>query len=171
MRAVLAHVRGHQPAEVGATAGADRLTRQVERRHAEVDLRGVAAERVAVTRQSAVGGAVENVGRRGLLDEGDVPPRARTECAGVVVGRAEQREAVVGDGVPLLARHLARLAADADGGVGEEPLARRRVGPAGVRSRVERAVEGVAHCWPSVVVSRELPVSVVMPARRRYSST
>ena len=85
VRAVLAHVRGHQPAEV------------------------------------AVG--------RGLLDERDVPPGRGAERAGVVVGRAEQVEPVVGDAVPFLARDLARLAADADRRVGEEPLARSGVAP------------------------------------------
>ena len=63
--------------------------------------------------------------------------------AGVVVGRAEHVEAVRGDVVPLLAGHLAGLAADADAGVGEEPLARRRVVVAGVGRRVQRAEEAV----------------------------
>ena len=51
---------------------------------------------------------------RPLLDERDVAPRVRAERAGVVVGVPEEAQAVVGDVVPLLARHLARLAADAD---------------------------------------------------------
>ena len=55
-----------------------------------------------------------------LLDEGHVTPRAGTECARVVVGQPEQVQAVLGDDVPLLARDLARLAADAERGVGEE---------------------------------------------------
>src|SRR3954447_21069965 len=60
-----------------------------------------------------------------LLDERHVPPGARAEAAGVVHRHAEQLEPVVGHQVPLLAGHLAGLAADADGGVGEEPHARR----------------------------------------------
>ena len=61
---------------------------------------------------------------RELLDELDVPPVDAVEPARVVVAVAAQRvDAAVGAGklVPLLARHLARLAADADGGVGVEP--------------------------------------------------
>src|SRR5205823_9987847 len=69
VRAVLAHVRAHQPPEV------------------LLDL---------------------------LLDEGDVPPGVRVELAGVVVRVAGPDEAVLREHVPLLARDLARLAADAD---------------------------------------------------------
>ena len=58
-----------------------------------------------------------------LLDELDVPPGARAQFPGVVVRRTKEREAVLGDRVPLLARDLTRLAADADRGVGEEALA------------------------------------------------
>src|SRR5699024_1486060 len=46
------------------------------------------------------------------------------------------------DEVPLLARHLAGLAADAHGGVGEEALARRRILVAAVLGRVDVAEEG-----------------------------
>src|SRR5262249_22466131 len=53
-------------------------------------------------------------------DERDMAPRRGAERSRVVVGRAEQVEPVVRNAVPLLARHLARLAPDADGGVGEE---------------------------------------------------
>src|SRR5215510_12840393 len=62
--------------------------------------------------------------RRELLDELHVPPVGAVEPAGVVVAVAGQRVlAAVGRGelVPLLARDLARLAPDADRGVGEEP--------------------------------------------------
>ena len=55
-----------------------------------------------------------------LLDERHVAPRVRAELARVVVGVPGEREAVLGHEVPLLARHLARLAADADRRVGEE---------------------------------------------------
>src|SRR5205085_2542459 len=58
--------------------------------------------------------------RLALLDERHVAPRVRAEIRGVVVALARPDEAVLGDQVPLLARHLAGLAADADRGVGEE---------------------------------------------------
>src|SRR5699024_99267 len=72
-----------------------------------------------------------------LLHEGHVPPGVRSEPAGVVVGGAEQlRVRIAGDVVPLRAGHLAGLAADADRGVGEEPLARVGVLPPGIGGRV-----------------------------------
>src|SRR5215211_5178371 len=50
-----------------------------------------------------------------------MPPGRRRQRPRVVVGPAlAEQVAVGGQVVPLLARHLARLAADADGGVGEE---------------------------------------------------
>src|SRR5207248_4964163 len=55
-----------------------------------------------------------------LLDKGDVTPRAPVQLARVVVRLARPDEAVLRQDVPFLARDLARLAADADGGVGEE---------------------------------------------------
>src|SRR5205814_353720 len=63
-----------------------------------------------------------------LLDERDVAPCLRTELLGVVVGVARPLHPMLRDDVPLLARDLARLAADADRGVGEEadPLLRLR---------------------------------------------
>src|SRR5438067_9670080 len=48
------------------------------------------------------------------LHEGDVPPRRRSEMPGVVVRTAGAAEAVVGELVPLLARHFAGLAPDAE---------------------------------------------------------
>src|SRR5512133_4391491 len=109
--------RGHR--------GSRRCGWEPDGRHTELDeaTTGLSGRRDAVAR---------------LLDEGDVAPRARAERPGVVVGRAEKAEAVLGDGIPLLARHLARLAPDADRGVGEEALARRRLLP----RRVERGVGG-----------------------------
>ena len=68
----------------------------------------------------------------GCSMNGDVPPGGGPEPDAVVVGGAGQRQAVLGHGVPLLARHLAGLAADAERGVGEETLARGRLDPAGV---------------------------------------
>src|SRR5699024_2226427 len=68
-----------------------------------------------------------------LLDEGDVPPGVRAQLPGVVIAGAEDLQVAVDRvAVPLLARHLAGLAADADRGVGEEALARMGVVPAGV---------------------------------------
>src|SRR5581483_7242261 len=87
VRAVLAHVRLHEPAKPDAA--------------------------VAVRAQRLL-----------LLDERDVPPRVRVQLAGVVVGVACPHLAVLRDEVPLLARDLARLAADAYGRVGEEADAR-----------------------------------------------
>src|SRR5699024_1052506 len=69
-----------------------------------------------------------------LLDEGDVAPRVGAQLTGVVVAGAEDLEVAVDRvAVPLLARHLAGLAADADRGVGEEALALVVMAPAGVR--------------------------------------
>src|SRR5438874_4199231 len=59
-----------------------------------------------------------------LLDEADVPPVDAVQLAGVVVAVAGELPdpAVLGrELVPFLARDLARLAADANRGVGEEP--------------------------------------------------
>src|SRR6266545_2917741 len=78
-----------------------------------------------------------------LLYEGDMAPGVRAQPTGVVVGHAEQVQPVVGYAVPLLARDLARLAADADAGVGEEPHPWRRVGVPGVGRRIERTLEAV----------------------------
>src|SRR5207245_4225979 len=58
-----------------------------------------------------------------LLDERDVPPRVRAERRRVVVRLAGKDEPVLRNEIPLLARDLARLAADADGRVGEEAAA------------------------------------------------
>ena len=103
----------------GAASGRGRVDglRGAHPRHAEVD-------------QGASGllGLLDAVAS--LLDEGDVPPGAGAERAGVVVGRPEQFQvAVARVVVPLLAGHLAGLAADADRGVGEEALARLDVRP------------------------------------------
>src|SRR5207245_11555342 len=62
-------------------------------------------------------------GRLELLDEADVPPVDAVQLAGVVVAVAAQLadSAVLGrELIPFLARNLARLAADANRGVGEE---------------------------------------------------
>src|SRR5436190_23949538 len=83
MGAVLAHVRGHEPADLAGTVALD------------LDLL--------------------------LLDEGHVPPAVGVELAGVVIGRGQEVQAVVGHLVPLLAGNLACLAPDAQRRVGEEP--------------------------------------------------
>src|SRR5690606_31232413 len=54
------------------------------------------------------------------LHELDVPPGRGAERAGVVVREAAEEEVVRRHLVPLLAGHLARLAADAEGRVGQE---------------------------------------------------
>src|SRR5205823_4898540 len=58
--------------------------------------------------------------RSALLDERDMAPRLRPQLARVVVRLAGPLHSVLRDHVPLLARHLAGLAADAEGCVGEE---------------------------------------------------
>ena len=100
----------------------------LQRRHAQRRTGGVAAGR--------------------LLDEGHVPPGVGAERAGVVVRHAQQVEVLARrHAVPLLAGHLAGLAADADRGVGEEPDPRRVVDVPGVaRHVVQRAEQAVAHC-------------------------
>src|SRR5205085_12003617 len=69
-------------------------------------------------------GPVVDPCREVLLDEGDVPPRIGAEIDRVVVGLAREALHRHRDLVPLLARHLAGLAADAHRGVGEQPHAR-----------------------------------------------
>src|SRR5262249_57954218 len=59
-------------------------------------------------------------GRADLLDELHVAPRSGRELAGVVVAVASPVQAICREQVPLLARDLTRLAADAHGRVGEE---------------------------------------------------
>ena len=56
-----------------------------------------------------------------VVDELHVPPVLRVQLPGVVVAVAERR-LVARQLVPLLAGHLAGLAADADARVGEEPV-------------------------------------------------
>src|SRR5262249_13155515 len=101
VRAALADVGGHQPAQPAVA---------VRRRPLGRDAHGLA-----------------------LLAEGDVAPAVRAERRGVIVGLAGPDQAVLGDHVPLLARHLAGLAADADRRVGKEP--HPRLGALAVRVR------------------------------------
>ena len=108
--AVLAHVRLHEPAEVGGLAGVGGVTGQGRRRHTQVDGR---------TRRRRDGRARHPRGHL-LLDKGDVPPRGRPQRPGVVVTHPRQLDAVLGDEVPLLARHLAGLTPDTHGSVGEK---------------------------------------------------
>src|SRR5262249_32910990 len=65
-------------------------------------------------------------------------PRVGAERRRVVVAFAGPHQSVLGDDVPLLAGDLARLAADAHGGVGEEADARLLVagGAHSLRSRM-----------------------------------
>ena len=64
-----------------------------------------------------------SIGGHPLLDEGHVPPAVGPEGQRVVIGLAAEAVGIGGNVVPLLAGHLAGLAADADRGVGEEALA------------------------------------------------
>src|SRR5205085_2054868 len=80
-----------------------------------------------------------------LLDEGHVAPGLGAQGERVVVGLARELAVARRHLVPLLARDLAGLAADAHRGVGEEPDARPGLGAVAHRSRT--------------------------PARSRYSAT
>ena len=62
-----------------------------------------------------------------LLDEFHMPPRCGGELGGVVVAVAGPVESVGGELVPLFAGDFARLAADADRGVGVETGGRMRL--------------------------------------------
>src|SRR3954452_12397827 len=99
VRAVLAHVRGHEPTHL-----AELLT--------ELATGGVLGERI--------GHRLGHVRCLALLDEGNVAPGVRPQALCVVHRPARVVEAVLGHLVPLLAGHLAGLAAYADARVGEE---------------------------------------------------
>jgi hypothetical protein len=76
-----------------------------------------------------------------LLDELHVPPGCMAEAARVVVARAEEIEVIGGEAVPLLARNLARLAADAERGVGEKAVLHRPPPPVRLIQTARRAVD------------------------------
>src|SRR5436309_3388281 len=122
--AAVAHIRlDYHGVELGADDRAGR---------AHLDTAGLDAmlAHVAHHEPAAVVRAVE------LLDELDVPPVRAVELARVVVAVARHlRDAAVRrrELVPVLARHLARLAADTDRRVGEEP--HRLVGNGGALAR------------------------------------
>jgi hypothetical protein len=63
-----------------------------------------------------------------LLDELHMPPGGVAERERVVVRETAPAQPVLGDVVPLLASHFARLAADAERGVSEEPRHGHREG-------------------------------------------
>src|SRR5207248_1379826 len=94
-------VLDHDGAELGAHDRAGR---------ADVEAAGMSAVLADVGAHQPAEVAV----LRALLYEGDMPPGIRVELAGVVVGLARPDEPVLRDEVPLLARDLAGLAADAD---------------------------------------------------------
>src|SRR6266545_5499297 len=122
--AAVAHIRlDHHGVELGADDRAGR---------AHLDTAGLDAvlAHVAHHEPAAIVRAVE------LLDELDVPPVRAVELARVVVAVARHfRHAAVRGRqlIPVFARHLARLAADTDGRVGEEP--HRLVGNGGALAR------------------------------------
>src|SRR6185437_5602314 len=102
--AVLAHVRGHQPAEaIGLLVGLD-----------------TAIHRTAPGRRLDQRRALGDVDRELLLDERHVSPPGGIEFDAVVVGVAGVALDRHRDLVPLLAGHLARLATNTHRGVGEE---------------------------------------------------
>src|SRR2546430_5879613 len=150
MGAVLTDVGGHQPAKPVPGLAVLGLA-----------VLGLAVLGLAVLGLAVLGLAVLAGRRRdrpALLDERHVPPGVGAEADRVVVRHPGQYQAVVGNAVPLLAGHLARLAADAHRCVGEETHPRRRI--------VIAAGGGlVGH------VHTSMPVCLVMPARRWYSRT
>src|SRR3989454_1928572 len=100
----------HDRVELGTNDGAGGT-------HLEASCLDAVLTDVAHHQPAAVVGALE------LLDEADVPPVDAVQLAGVVVAVAAQLPdpAVLGrELVPFLARDLARFAADANRGVGEE---------------------------------------------------
>ena len=103
----------HQPAELGPLAGAS----------------GLAAPggRTSACRARPVGGRACGCSMKATCRQ--VLALSRPVLSYELPSRSKPS---VRDPVPLLAGHLAGLAADADGGVGEEALTRRRCCPAGV---------------------------------------
>src|SRR5437763_16683438 len=79
--------------------------------------------------------------RLALLNERDVSPGARAETLTVVHRHAGEDQPIFGDGGPLLAGHLAGLAADAHAGVGEKPHPRRVTGGAALGGGVGFAAQ------------------------------
>ena len=142
VRAVLAHVGGHQPAEpVGLLVGLDSRVHRLA-------ARGRLHQR----------GAVGHVHRELLLDERHVAPGVGAQLDRVVVGVTGEPLHRHRDLVPLLARHLARLAADAHRGVGEE--AHAGLGALAVAARPRHGLELRARGTQSLT-----------PALSRYSCT
>ena len=115
--AAVAHVLLHDDrAELGAEEGAGRAD-------VEAGRVGAVLADVRLHEPTEPGAAVAVLvpdQRLALLDERDVAPRVRAELGRVVVRLARPDAPVLGDEIPLLARHLARLAADAHRRVGEE---------------------------------------------------
>ena len=173
VRAVLAHVRRHQPAHGHVTGVGGLRVRRTYARHAQISARARSRvgsskwlarrqRRLAVVVRHRVVAERRHDGRR-LLDEGDMSPAVGVELLGVVVRHSAEQQPVLGNAVPLLACHLARLAADADAGVGEEAHPLRRVLITRfLRDLVQRSGESVPHACSLVSV---------MPARSRYSLT
>src|SRR4029077_20872536 len=83
-----------------------------------------------------IGRVAAGTNLRLLLHELHVAPRRVAEGERVVVRESAPSEPVVGDLIPLLARDFARLAADAERGVGEEAGGPGHVEVPGPASRV-----------------------------------
>src|SRR5215208_7714698 len=88
-------------------------------------------------------------------------PAVRSQLDRVVVGHAGEAVGVGRNLVPLLAGDLARLAADADRGVGEEADAILGLVAVGIRPRRRFEIDQLSVCAHSEPT----------PARRQYSST
>src|SRR5438093_431623 len=109
----------HHRVELGADDGAGRT-------HFQAPCLDAVLAHVAHHQPAAVVRTLE------LLDEADVPPVDAVEPAGVVVavpGELPDPAVRGGELVPFLARDLARLAADANRGVGEESHGLRHITP------------------------------------------
>ena len=109
MRAVLADIRGHQPPEgIGIwRSGINFLRLRPDRRHAQRN-----------ELLSLLAGVLDTVII--LFHEGHVPPSISAQRTGVVIGITGDVIAFYRIAVPLLARHLAGLTTNTNGGIGKK---------------------------------------------------
>src|SRR5699024_574032 len=96
VRAVLAHVRGHQPAELGRVRGCAIGAREVARRGRPAGAGGLRTDAGHAEADQLPAGLPSLLDPLlALLDEGDVPPGVGAELTGVVVARAEDLQVAV----------------------------------------------------------------------------
>src|SRR5699024_1120619 len=170
VRAVLAHVRGHQPAELGRVRGCAIGAREVARRGRPAGAGGPRTDAGHAEADQLPAGLPSLLDPLlALFDEGDVPPGVGAELTGVVVARAEDLQVAVDRvAVPLLARHLAGLAADADRGVGEEALARMGAAPASIGRGPRRAWQHAPRCLVSFLEAWPVGAAEASSGPRRW---